>query len=128
MARELLLYSGIYDFTAKMLITEMETHAGEDIVIRINSPGGSVFSGWGIASKIQEHTGKVTIKVDGMAASMAAVLLPFADTVEVLDVTKIMIHKVVSDVENEAEKQLLFEINDSLKKKLKAKIDSAKLK
>lgn len=128
MARELYLYSGIYSFTAQMLIAEMEKSADEDIVIRVNSPGGDVFSGWGIASKIQEHKGNVTIKVDGMAASMAAVMLPFADFVEVLDVTKIMIHKAIGSVENDAEKLLLAQVNESLKKKLKGKIDAAKLK
>jgi len=126
--KEIYLYSGIYDFTAERLIESMEEFKDEDISIRINSPGGNVFAGWGIASKMREHKGKVNIKVDGIAASMAAVLLPFANFVEVSDVTRIMIHKASGYAETEAEKELLDSINSEMKAKLKSKINNQKLK
>lgn len=127
MAKELYLYSGIYDFTAESLISSIEEAKDEDITIRINSPGGSVFAGWGIASKMSEHKGVVNVKVDGIAASMSGVILLFADNVEVNDVTKIMLHKASMPVSSDEDRDFLRSINDQVKAKLKSKIDSSKL-
>jgi len=122
MAKELLLYFPITAFSAETLIDQIEENSDEDIVMRINSPGGSVFAGWGIASKMKEHDGEITVKVDGVAASMSAILLLFADKVEVLDVTKIMLHRAEMFTMNDQE------VNAEIKAKLKSKIDSKKLK
>ena len=58
----------------------------KEITLRINSPGGSIFAGhrWGrnMEDLKKRHGLKVTCVVDGMAASMAAVILesPLCDT------------------------------------------------
>ncbi len=128
MAKELYLYSSINDLSAQILISSMEDNKGEDIVMRMQTPGGSVFAGWGIAAKMVEHEGTVTIKVDGAAMSMGAILLAFADTVESLEVSTFMLHRADMYVENEEDQALLDTINSSLRKKLEAKIDNAKMK
>lgn len=127
MAKELYLYNPIFSFTAEELISQIEDNSGSEVTIRTNSPGGSVFSGWGIIAKMIEH-GNVTIKVDGMAASMAAFMLLFANKVEALDVSKIMIHRADMDVTDEESKKFLKSVNDQIKSKLTAKIDGDKLK
>lgn len=128
MAKELLLYSPIYDFTAELLISSIEEAKGNDVVIRMNTPGGSVYSGWGIIAKMQEHDSKIDIKVDGAAMSMGAVMLCFADTVEVLDVSRIMLHRADMYAPTPEDQKFLDGINKDIKAKLKSKIDNEKLK
>lgn len=128
MAKELYLYSPIYDFVAQDLIAAMEENAGEDIVIRINTPGGSVFSGWGIIAKMLERDGKTKIKLDGAAMSMGSLIIAFADDVEALDVSTIMLHRADMQVDNEGDQAFLDKVNNDLRRKLEAKIDKQKLK
>lgn len=127
MPKELYLYSGIYDFTAEALITQMAENEGDDITLRVNSPGGSVFAGWGIIAKMKEREGKTTIKLDGAAMSMAAFMLAFADKVEALDVSTIMLHRADMCVSTPEEQAFLNDINKDLRSKLEAKIDLTKL-
>lgn len=128
MAKELYLYSGIYDFVAEELISALEENKSEDVVIRVNSPGGSVFSGWGIIAKMIEHEAKIKVKVDGYAASMAAFVLLFASEVYVLDVSRIMLHRADAYVSTPEQQAFLNSINKDLKAKLTAKINVEKLK
>lgn len=128
MAKELYLYSPIYDFVAENLISQLEENTNEDITLRMNTPGGEVFAGWGVIAKMQEHKGKITVKIDGAVMSMGAVILPFADKVEALDVSTIMLHRASMYIENDADQVLLDTVNASLRAKLESKIDVKKLK
>ena len=47
---------------------------GSPIDISINSPGGSVFTAISIVSILREHSGPVTIRVNGIAASAATII------------------------------------------------------
>lgn len=128
MAKELYLYSPIYDFIAESLIAQMEENKSEDLVIRANTPGGSVFSGWGIIAKMKEHEGTVKMKVDGSVASMGTFVLIFADEAEALDVSKIHLHRADMYINNPDQQAFLDGVNKDLKSKLAAKINAAKLK
>lgn len=64
----------------------------DTIQLRINSDGGSVSQGLSILSVLMSAKAFVHIHVDGVAASMAAVLLPAADKVTMNDYARIMIH------------------------------------
>jgi ATP-dependent Clp protease protease subunit len=128
MAKELYLYSPIYDFIAESLIAQMEENKSEDIVIRANTPGGSVFSGWGIIAKMKEHEGTVKMKVDGSVASMGTFCLIFAEEAEALDVSRIHLHRADMYINNPEQQAFLDGVNKDLKAKLTAKIDAAKLK
>ncbi len=131
MTKELYLYSPIYDYVAEALVKAMEDNKGSDIVIRSNTPGGNVFSGWGIIAKMQElqRDGKdVTIKVDGAAMSMGFAMLPFASNVEALDVSTFMMHRASMYVSNQEDQDLLNKVNKDLQAKLNSKIDNKKLK
>lgn len=128
MPKELYLYSGIYDYTAESIISSIEENAGEDITIRMNTPGGSVFSGWGIIAKMKEHTGKVHAKVDGIVASMGSMILAYAGSSEALDVSKIMIHRADMWISKPEDQTFLNMINKDFRAKLEKKIDVEKLK
>lgn len=127
MAKEILLYSGIYSFTAEKFISQLEENKGKEVVVRIYSGGGDVFATWGMAAKIQEH-GRVTIQVDGLAASSAANLLMYANDVHALDVSKHLFHRANMYVGNEEDQKFLDNVNSDLKKKMLKKFTADKFK
>ena len=125
MANEVLIYSPIFDFTAESFINQMNDFQGEDVTLRINSPGGSVFAGWGMIAKTQEHTGKVTVKVDGNASSMAAIFLLFHENVEALNVSKFTLHRASIFNPSQQDQKRLDAINKDIRSAFEAKIDVA---
>jgi ATP-dependent Clp protease protease subunit len=68
--------------------------SGEDIEIRINTPGGNVFEGIAIYNKIAENNAKVTTLVDGIAYSMGAVIAMAGKTRKAMKNATIMMHNV----------------------------------
>lgn len=70
-----------------------ELNAGEgDITVYINSPGGDCFAAARIYNMLRDYKGKVTVKVDGLAASAASVIAMAGDTVLVSPVSMMMVH------------------------------------
>lgn len=131
MTKELLLYTGIYSYTAETIISDIEANKGNDIVMRVNSPGGDVFSGWGIIAKMIEHSksgNKLTLKIDGIAASMAASISLFADSVEALDVSRFLFHRADMYVSSPEDQAFLNSVNQDLKNKMSSKVDSDLMK
>ena len=63
-----------------------------DIVVWINSPGGDVFAAAQIYNALKEYTGKVTVKIDGLAASAASVIAMAGDEVLMSPVSYMVIH------------------------------------
>ena len=63
-----------------------------DITIWINSPGGSVWAAAQIYTMIKDYPGKVTVKIDAIAASAASVVAMAGDTVYMSPVSMLMIH------------------------------------
>jgi ATP-dependent Clp endopeptidase proteolytic subunit ClpP len=43
-----------------------------DVEVHVNSPGGNVFDGLAIYAALQQHSGEVSVIVDGLAASAAS--------------------------------------------------------
>lgn len=64
-----------------------------DVSVRINSPGGDVFAGVAMASAINAYPGKVSVSVDGYAASAASVVAIAGDSIEMAPGSFMMIHK-----------------------------------
>ena len=131
MTKEILLYSAIYDFTAETFIEKLDAAKDSDITLRINTPGGDVQAGFGMIAKFAEHKGVKTIKVDGKANSMGAFFLAYADKVEVLDVSEIVLHRAAypswvearEDFKDSPAFDAVVKINNDLRKGLEAKID-----
>lgn len=125
MAKTLLFYSSIFSYSVSDFIEKLsQIDDSEDLVIKLNSPGGSVHAGWSMAQAISERSGKTTIITEGIVASMALVVSMFADEVKTLDVTNWMVHRAVYDsLEDEDDKKFLLDVNKKLKEKIKARID-----
>lgn len=93
---------------------------GNDVLVEINSGGGSVFAGSEIFTKLKAYEGKVTARVVGLAASAASVILMGADEVEISPTAQIMIHNAWSKVEGDADEMeahasILRGINKSIR-------------
>jgi ATP-dependent protease ClpP protease subunit len=65
----------------------------EQIILRINSPGGEVFEGVSILNMLRAHKATITAVVDGLAASAASVIAAGADETVMSPGTQMMIHK-----------------------------------
>ena len=61
--------------------------------LRINSPGGDVFAGIGIAQLMREYDGEITAHVDGYAASAASIVAIAASKIVMAPASMMMIHK-----------------------------------
>jgi len=64
----------------------------DEIVVRLNSPGGDVFDGLAIFNLLKEHPAKITVKVDGYAASSASIIAMAGDEVVMGVGSQLMIH------------------------------------
>lgn len=84
---------GVYGVRAKDFVRDLKA-AGDvqSITLRINSPGGSVFDGLAIHNVLKDHKARVTVKVDGIAASIASVIAMAGDRVEMPANAMMMIH------------------------------------
>lgn len=70
-----------------------ELNAGDgDITVWINSPGGDCIAAAQIYNMILAYKGKVTVKIDGIAASAASVIAMAGDRVLMSPVSMLMIH------------------------------------
>jgi len=63
-----------------------------DLALHLNSPGGDVFDGLTIYQSLKNRSGKVTVHIDGLAASIASVIAMGADHVVMAPKAQVMIH------------------------------------
>src|SRR5690554_4113412 len=69
---------------------------GEAVEVEINSGGGDVYSGSEIYTSLKNYSGKVNVKITGIAASAASVIAMAGDLVQISPIAQIMIHNVSS--------------------------------
>lgn len=79
------------DVTPQLFKDELNSGTG-DITVWINSPGGDCVAAAQIYNMLSAYNGKVTVKIDGIAASAASVIAMAGDTVLVSPVSMLMIH------------------------------------
>ena len=79
------------DVTPQLFKDELNAGNG-DITVWINSPGGDCVAAAQIYNMLSNYKGKVTVKIDGIAASAASVIAMAGDTVLVSPVSMLMIH------------------------------------
>lgn len=65
---------------------------GKAINVHINSNGGSVFAGIAIYNMLKNYEGKVTVYIDGVAASIASVIAMAGDRIIMRTGSALMIH------------------------------------
>ena len=106
------------DITPKKFKAELTASAG-DIAVWLNSPGGDVFAASQIYTMLKEYEGKVTVKIDGIAASAASVIAMAGDEIVMSPVAMMMIHNPATVVFGEAADlasgiKLLNEVKESI--------------
>lgn len=74
-------------------IRESLESVSDDIVIKLNSPGGDVFEGIEIYNYLKDHPSNVTVEVTGVAASAATFITAGANEVIMNVGTSLMIHE-----------------------------------
>jgi ATP-dependent protease ClpP protease subunit len=78
--------------TANRISGALYSLDGEDVTVNINSPGGDMFEGLAIYNLLRQYSGKVTVKVLGLAASAASIIAMAGDEVQVGRGAFLMIH------------------------------------
>ena len=79
------------DVTPALFKSDLDSGKGP-ITVWINSPGGDVWAAAQIYNTLLSYSGKVTVKIDGLAASAASVIAMAGDEVLVSPVSMLMIH------------------------------------
>lgn len=108
MDRIIFLGAGVDDYTANVIQAQLlfldNSDPGKDISIYINSPGGSVYAGYGIYDTMQYIGCDVSTICTGMAASMAAVLLVAGTHGKrfALPHSRVMIHQPLGGMQGQA--------------------------
>lgn len=64
----------------------------EELVVRINSPGGDVFAAHAIYCRLRDLSAKITVKIDGWAASAATIVAMAGDVIQIPRNGVFMIH------------------------------------
>ena len=108
MDRIIFLGTQIDDYTANVIQAQLlyldSSDPGKDISIYINSPGGSVYAGYGIYDTMQFIVSDVSTICTGIAASMASVLLVAGTKGKrfALKHSRVMIHQPLGGVQGQA--------------------------
>ena len=130
--KEIILYNYLYDASAANFIAQLEAYKDEDVVIRMNTGGGSPESTFGMIAKLSERTKATKIKVDGKAHSMGAFMLAYTQDNEALDVSEILVHRAAYPSWVEKDPNImtaemwasLNRVNGKLREALEAKVNT----
>lgn len=79
------------EITPTLFASELNAGSGP-VTIWLNSPGGDVVAASRIYNMLLDYPGKVTVNIDGIAASAASVIAMAASTVAMSPVSMLMIH------------------------------------
>ncbi|MDR1160881.1 MAG: ATP-dependent Clp endopeptidase proteolytic subunit ClpP [Tannerellaceae bacterium] len=108
MDRIIFLGTQVNDYTANVIQAQLlyldSSDPGKDISIYINSPGGSVYAGYGIYDTMQFIGSDISTICTGIAASMASVLLVAGTKGKrfALPHSRVMIHQPMSGAQGQA--------------------------
>jgi ATP-dependent Clp protease protease subunit len=94
-APQIVIYDEIGGFgiPAKAFLDELKALGPvAELTVRINSPGGSVFDGLAIYNALKRHEARVTVWIDGIAASIASMIAVAGDHVVMPENAMLMIH------------------------------------
>lgn len=83
---------GYWGDTAKGLVDELRNVSGDELDVHLNSPGGDIFDGLAIYQALKNHPAKVTMYIDGLAASIASVIAMAGDHIVMAPKASLMIH------------------------------------
>ena len=75
----------------------------EALDVRINSPGGDVFEGIAVYNALKRFPAKVTVHIDGLAASIASLIAMAGDKTLIAENAMVMVHRPWTVVLGDAE-------------------------
>lgn len=78
--------------TPSELREELSTFSG-DLTVSLNSGGGDVFAGISMYNALKNYDGTVTVRVDGLAASIASIIAMAGDKIIMSPGSMMMVHK-----------------------------------
>lgn len=103
------------EVTPQMFRDDLNAGTG-DITVWVNSPGGDCTAAAQIYNMLRDYKGKVTVKIDGIAASAASVVAMAGDRVLMSPVSMMMIHNPSTiAMGNSADMQKAIEMLDAVK-------------
>ncbi|MEL7168186.1 MAG: head maturation protease, ClpP-related [Bacteroidota bacterium] len=95
-ALDLYIYDVISDWdgiTAQSVARQLADYGSVGQVnVRINSYGGDVWQGFAIYNALARHQGRVTVHIDGLAASIASVIAQAGDERLIAEAASVMVH------------------------------------
>lgn len=107
-----------WGISALDVIDELDRITSPNIRVEINSPGGDVFDGIAIHNALRAHPSHVTVRVDGLAASIASVIAQAGDRRVMQPAAQLMIHNawglVVGDHDDHSDMARLLEQQDQV--------------
>jgi ATP-dependent Clp protease protease subunit len=106
------------DVTPKAFKAELTAGEG-DLVIWLNSPGGDCIAASQIYTMLMDYKGKVTVKIDGIAASAASVIAMAGTTVLMAPTALMMVHNPLTVAIGDSEEMqkaiaMLSEVKESI--------------
>jgi ATP-dependent protease ClpP protease subunit/phage major head subunit gpT-like protein len=81
-----------WEVTARDVRDALKSLAGRDLLVRVNSPGGSAFDGFAIYNMLARHEGRKTVQIEALAASAASYIAMAGDEIEMPAASFLMIH------------------------------------
>ena len=106
------------DVTPKLFREQLNAGQG-DIVIYVNSPGGDCVAASQIYTMLMEYKGRVTVKIDGIAASAASVISMAGTEVLMAPTALLMVHNPLTVAIGDTEEMqkaiaMLDEVKESI--------------
>ncbi len=90
-----------------------------DLIVWLNSPGGDVFAASQIYTMLRNHKGKVTVKINALAASAASVVAMAGDETLIAPTAMLMIHDPACFVAgNKADMEKAIELLEEVKESI----------
>ncbi|NUF97325.1 Clp protease ClpP [Lactobacillus mellis] len=75
----------------------------DDVTVDIASDGGDVFAASEIYTLLKKYSGKVTVNIEGLAASAASVIAMAGDQINISPTAQIMIHKAWGTIDGNSD-------------------------
>ena len=122
---ELFLYGAIAseswfhdDVTPEQFREELAQHPG-NVTVWINSPGGDCFAASQIYTMLRNHGGKITVKIDGIAASAASVVAMAGDETLIAPTGMLMVHNPATiAMGNKSDMEQAIKVLDEVKESI----------
>ena len=105
---EIKLYGTIADWTdinasrIDALLSDLEKKGVKEVTLAVHSPGGSVFEGIAIQNLLKRSKLSITVRIDGISASMMSAIMLGAKRIIAYPNSRVMVHQASGGVQGSA--------------------------